>query len=72
MSRSVDTAVSMMGRKPELLASMAACRTFFPCIRSFSICPIRITAFVVDAIFRETIAAVELALGPTLCDADNC
>src|ERR1700730_6919743 len=47
MPRTVDTAVSMMGRKRELLASIAASQVFFPWERSASIWPIRITAFLV-------------------------
>ena len=38
MPRTVDTAVSMIGRKRELLASMTASTTPFPCARSLSIC----------------------------------
>jgi hypothetical protein len=37
MPSTVDTAVSMIGRKRELLASMTACNTSFPCARSLSI-----------------------------------
>src|SRR5438105_8803762 len=41
--RTVDTAVSMIGRKRELLASTAASQAFFPWERSASIWPINIT-----------------------------
>src|SRR5215471_5294627 len=37
MPRTVDTAVSMIGRKRELAASTAAAQTSFPCARSPSI-----------------------------------
>src|SRR5215831_2056313 len=47
MPRTVDTAVSMIGRKRELLAPMAARQTSCPRPRSASIWPIRITAFLV-------------------------
>ena len=43
----VETAVSMIGVKRALLASIAACRTSLPAARSDSIWPIRITAFLV-------------------------
>ena len=45
--RTVDTAVSMIGRKRELAAATTASRTFLPAARSASIWPIRITAFFV-------------------------
>ena len=47
MVSTVDTAVSMMGRKRELLASIAAPQTRSPFAHSGSIRPIRITAFLV-------------------------
>ena len=37
MPSTVDMAVSMIGRKRALLASIAACRTSLPCARSASI-----------------------------------
>src|SRR6516165_2930767 len=45
MPRTVETAVSMIGRKRELLASTAASQGPLPCARSASIWLMRITAF---------------------------
>ena len=47
MPRTVEIAVNMIGRKRVLLASTVACQTLLPSLRSASICPIRITAFLV-------------------------
>ncbi len=43
--RTVDSVVNISGRKRDIAASTAACRTGAPRLRSSSICAIKMTAF---------------------------